>query len=415
VPIAGTIWYPKSEIRYSISAPPKPVKPNLRLFVAAIAACLAMHPLAPVARAQVVQLEKPKNHGFFFRFALSPDGALVGGGSGVAMAIINGRKEASDGGEVILWDARTGKIRKTLGKHDASPRWFAWSADGTLLASGSVDDGVVKIWDTKSGALRATLNAGGKLAESGNGSEVLCAFSADGRTVATVMEKESELGKMHVRIGDTLTLWDVGTGKPRWQVQDSQVAVLTLSPDARTLVAYAVKVDWKLSGNDSATGAHSEQRVVAWDVPTGKETWRADAKRISPGMLAFVPGLGLLAIDGRTYTPLDVATGQPGTAIRHEAGGTPRALTFSADGKRFVASDFMGGKITWCDTSTGKATGTQQFPKRISDATFSRDLKVAVGNIGFAPSVVTLAPEPPSTASTPKPAPASKPVPPAQQ
>jgi tricorn protease-like protein len=132
---------------------------------------------------------------------------------------------------------------------------------------------------------------------------------------------------------------------------------------------------------------------MAWEVPTGKEMWRVHAKDLLPETLAFAPGVGLLAVDGDSFTPIDLATGQPGVPSKH-GGGTLRYLTFSADGKRFVASDYNGHEITWGDTASGKVTASQKLHDRIFFADFSRDLKVVVGELYFEPTVVTLAPEP---------------------
>src|SRR5260370_39227041 len=86
--------------------------------------------LITAAHAQIVPLQIPKNHGGFFRFAFSPDGTAVAGGTGTVSW--TGSKTV-DGGEVILWDAKTGKIRRTLGKHGATVDWPSWSGEGALL------------------------------------------------------------------------------------------------------------------------------------------------------------------------------------------------------------------------------------------------------------------------------------------
>ena len=276
---------------------------------------LALILSADAACAQTVVLEKPKAHGGFPCYAFSPDGEFVAGGTGVVMMTIDGRKRGTDGGEVLLWNAKTGKIHKTLGKHEASVRWLAWSADGTVLASGSLDDGVVKAWDARSGALRATLKGPGPLGKSGTGAHVLCALTPDGHTLAMVTVTNSKVGASEVRTGDTLTLWDVRSGRPRWQLPDSQVAALAFSPDGKTLAASAVKVDWKES-DGGATGTHVDRRLIAWETASGQERWRAPVRRVSPDSLAFVPGAGLLAIHDSRFTSIDVATGAAGAEIR---------------------------------------------------------------------------------------------------
>src|SRR5687767_11062815 len=56
--------------------------------------------IAPPARPQVVQLQAPKNHGGYFSYAFSPDGATIAGGTGIAAMQSDGRREVF-GGEVL--------------------------------------------------------------------------------------------------------------------------------------------------------------------------------------------------------------------------------------------------------------------------------------------------------------------------
>src|SRR4030095_3328488 len=97
--------------------------------------CLLIIPaiVAFTAHGQNVPLEQPRNHGGFPSFVFLPDGQTVAGGTGRVTATINGKKEKPMGGEVILWDSKTGRIRKTLGSHDESVSWIACSSDGKVL------------------------------------------------------------------------------------------------------------------------------------------------------------------------------------------------------------------------------------------------------------------------------------------
>jgi WD40 repeat protein len=355
-------------------------------------ALLALFCAVAAARAQNVPLEVPKNHGGFFQFAFSPDGTLVAGGTG-AITITTGGQKSVQGAEAISWDAKSGKIRHTLGRFAATVSWVSWSADGALVAAASQEDGVLKLWDAKSGAARGTIETGGEIGKSSNGSEVLAALSPDGRTIATVAIKKSQVGKSEVRTSDTLAVWDFATRQARWQATDSQVAALAFSPDGRTLAAFAVKVDWKESAG-GASGAHVDPRFIAWDATNGKELWRTPATG-SPERLVFVPGSGLIAIAQRRLVPINAATGALGAEVRGTGRGSLSGVAFSTDGKRFVGSRFMGEGIEWGETATGKTTEVQEFKgDRFSKASFSRDLKLAVGELKFTPQIITLAPTP---------------------
>src|SRR5207244_2199520 len=76
-------------------------------------------------------------------------------------------------GEVIVWNVRAGTQVHVLKTHAGGIFQVAWSADGALLASGSMDK-TVKVWDAHAGREVYTL-AGHRGLVNG------VAFSRDGR------------------------------------------------------------------------------------------------------------------------------------------------------------------------------------------------------------------------------------------
>src|SRR5436190_7123183 len=78
---------------------------------------------------------------------------------------------------VRLWDLQTGKHLQTLEKHSGVVYSVAWSPDGKTLASSS-DYKTISLWDVQTGRSLRTLE--------GHVSNVYClAWSLDGKTLAS--------------------------------------------------------------------------------------------------------------------------------------------------------------------------------------------------------------------------------------
>jgi WD40 repeat protein len=118
--------------------------------------------------------------------AFSPDGKTLA----------SGRTRASESDErVRVLDAATGEDRAALKGHTSDVGCLAYSADGKLLASGSID-GVIKLWDVAASKERATVKGDAVSVYS-------LAFSPDGKLLAAG--------------GSTgaVKLWDVAAGEQR--------------------------------------------------------------------------------------------------------------------------------------------------------------------------------------------------------
>jgi outer membrane protein assembly factor BamB len=347
--------------------------------------CLLLIPaiVALTAHGQSVPLEKPRNHGGFPSFVFLPDGQTVAGGTGSVTATINGKREKPMGGEVILWDAKTGRIRKTLGSHDASVRWIACSHDGTVLASASDKNGVVKIWDARNGSLRQTLKTANPIGT--RNLEPFCALSPNGKLLA--------MGNVTVRTADELTVWDTSSGREVWKTKDSFAESLVITGDSTLLVAPTRKMQWQESPSGTK-GTSSEESLVAWDLQTGKERWRSPLKPW-PNNVVVVPGKGILAITGKYLSYFDPANGTKKSAIKAAASAGQRGMVVAQDGTRFAGFEFMGNHVDWVDLPSGKVAASQKFEKsNPSTSVISPDLKSAVMEIDFTPQIVTLTPVP---------------------
>lgn len=366
----------------------------MKILLPSVAILCASFFALPV-RAQLVKLERPKNHGGFFSFAFAPDGAIVAGGTGTVTSTSGSKVEVA-GGEVILWDAKTGRIRRTLGSHDATVDWLTFSANGAVLASGSEKNGVVKVWDGKSGALRHTLKLASPIGDGPAGVTSLCALSPDGKSVATVAVTKKSVGKSTVRDSDRLTVWDNATGKSRWELPSSNVTALTFTDDGTGLVAFTSKTEWIPSG-DRATGKDSNQRLVGWEAATGKERFSNDKVKSSPSLLTCLPRAGVVMFAAGKLSYVDARTGQAIKETKLEKSDSLYSVAFSPDQKRFVAAEFMGEALHWFDLESCQGVATQEFKtNRIWTPAFSPDLKRIVCKQPHDPVVFELQPVPKS-------------------
>jgi WD40 repeat protein len=353
--------------------------------------CLLIIPAIAVltAHGQNVPLEKPGNHGGFSSFAFLPDGQTLAGGTGSITATINGKKEKPMGGEVLLWNIKTGKIKKTLGSHDATVNWIACSSDGSVLASASDENGVVKIWDGRTGSLRQTLKAGGTIGS--RSIEPFCALSPNGKFVAAISVVEKPSGKLSVRTGDELVVWDTSSGREVWKVKDSLAESPVIAADSTLIVAPTRKMQWEETPT-GARGKPSDESLVAWDLLTGKERWRSPLKPW-PNQVLLVPGRGILALTGKYLSYFDPVTGANTSQVKAAASAAQKGIVLAPDGKQLAGFEFMGDRLNWVELPSGKVVATQKFDKmNPSKSVIAPDLKTAVMQIDFTPQIITLTP-----------------------
>ena len=109
-------------------------------------------------------------------------------------------------GDVVIWDADSGRELRRLEGHSLPVRALAFRCDGRTFATASSDD-TVRTWDADSGALVRTIRTGGHFPCS-------IAYSPDGALLATGSGyRGDEYGPDEPHAG-IVKLWDARDGTP---------------------------------------------------------------------------------------------------------------------------------------------------------------------------------------------------------
>jgi WD40 repeat protein/serine/threonine protein kinase len=251
---------------------------------------------------------------------------------------------ASDDATIILWDARTGKLRTTLDGHKDLVTSVAFNTDGTTLASGSFDT-TVCLWETKTGKLCKKLL--------GQPTQKVCgvAFSRDGSKIASANED------------GTIVLWDAKDFRSIESLVADTTAVngVAFSPDGKRIA----------SGGDDGT-------VRVWDIgdiENRKEPLELSGHNGPINRVAFSPdGRIIASASGDKCIRLwDAESGKSRTLSGHDDAVT--SVAFSVDGKFIVSASFDKTIRLW-NTETGAPLRTVfGNTTKVYEAAFSPDGK----------------------------------------
>jgi WD40 repeat protein len=235
------------------------------------------------------------------RAALSPDGKVLAAWGG-----------DTRGGDVLLWDAATGKEIGRLSGQAGPLNGLAFSGDGKRLASSG---GALRVWDLST---RQALDA---FQRPRVGHTLAVGISPDGQKVAAA----NSLG---------VQVWDVPSGRertsfrrpargPGWQN-------LAFSPDLRLLAAANYPdVDLWDTATGKMTRVLSEHRGAVCAV-----AFSADGKTLAS---AAVLSVGRTGWKGEVRL-WEVATGRERAALKDRF-GMIRALALSRDGRTLALLD----------------------------------------------------------------------------
>ncbi len=224
---------------------------------------------------------------------------------------------------IRLWNGAAGKEAAVLQGHTVAPSVFAFSPDGSRLASGSpYPDNTVYLWETASGRLIAVLEGHGNSIRS-------LAFSPDGRRLVSASQ------------GRTARVWDAATGRPGAVLRGHTAGLWSaiFSPDGKRIVTCSEDRTLRLWDVDAG-------HLIA--VLRGHEHDVRGARFISFGAL-----LVSLAGDGEARV-WDMEQAEGNGVLRGHRSFVYDAA-FSPDGSR-VASAAWDGTVRVWDVSTGRQT-----------------------------------------------------------
>lgn len=317
---------------------------SLAIFTLACAAAMAVQADQAPSMALQIQHSAPT-----IGLAVSPDGHTI----------------ATSGQIVALWDARTGRLRRTLADRAHFAALAAFSPDGAMLASVGFN-GSTDIWNTHTGALIRRLVGSDKPMSA-------VAFSPDGATLATAGWNGVDLWNPRTgALGRRLAVTPTKTG---WH---NFVVTLKFLGDGRAIAGatYDGPVDfWNARSNrpmapgspqTDVTGAAfdrngSEYAIVNQGIATlWSTTPNRRIRRIGDESdilaVAFSPDGSYLA-ETRSSEPevllMDKHMWKVVRTLTGDSGSFFSAVVVSPDSRSVIASAAYGRPQVW-DATTGK-------------------------------------------------------------
>ncbi|QEH34977.1 Serine/threonine-protein kinase pkn5 [Aquisphaera giovannonii] len=208
---------------------------------------------------------------------------LAGHGSGTQSLAPHPRlprfASGADDHAVIVWDPGSARPLRRWPAHDSFVVGLAYSADGSLLASGAGGSREIRLWDAETGSLRRVLSG-----HPANVARGALAFDPSGRRLATGDE------------GGLLLIWDVPTGRilRREALGTSSVLSVAFLGDGRHLLASEMRRGGSVTLFD-LDGKEPPRRVIQ---PHGWNRFAVDARRNRAIVADFDGGLSIVPLPG---------------------------------------------------------------------------------------------------------------------
>ena len=274
--------------------------------------------------------------------AFSPDGQML----------VSGSNDST----IQLWKVSTGELVRTFEGHQHVVNSVAFSPDGSMLVSGSYDN-TIRLWEVTTGTHTRTFPGAGK---------VTCvAFSPDGSMLAST--------------SDTVQLWKVSTGNPIHISADD----LTEHVGDFTSVAFSLDGKTIAVGSYGNYGWRHEDTLSLWDVSTGRRIRTVKDETTVTNVVFSPDGEKIASTSGRAIELWSIPTGELIRTISgHE--GTIGSLAFSPDGQTLVSG---GGGHVRDYLVSGSFSGDTYGEMYLWDVSTSSHLRTIFYSDGFVNSV----------------------------
>jgi eukaryotic-like serine/threonine-protein kinase len=272
--------------------------------------------------------------------SFSPDGCRLAAAGGTLLRGPEGQPLVSLGAGARVWDAATGRERRTL------PGVFgpvAFHPDGSGLA-GVDGDGAIRLWD----------------ASDDRESRVLCR-PGDAVSCFAFDRRGARLGTG--RSDGSVSVWDAATGGElvRLRGHTGKVTGAAFSPDGKRL----------LTGGRDGAG-----RV--WDLGSGGEIRALTGEAGEVSCVAFSPDGRLLVTttngpDASVITVWDAETGRPLNHLRGHTTHPVTSVAFSPDGERLATASWDSTVKIWDPLTDQEMLSLRGYMSPVYGVTFSPD------------------------------------------
>ena len=298
---------------------------------------------------------------------------------------------------IVEADSPTPRLARVFA-HDGEIGAIAWSPDGSKIAAGGPLHSAVMVWEASTGALLRSLNR-----EFGGVSAV--AWSPDGKTVAAG-RKFTEVARGHVAVH----IWDSETGRVLQSLlgpsplgrgdNDVFTGALSFSPDGRLIaaghrgsvsvhevtsgrlvsvcrkhLATGKAVAFSPDGRQIATsGEYGRAPVQLFEGQSGVQVRSMSGQPESPFGVAFRPDgkeIATVAPGHSSVTVWSVPEGRPTRALTHPS--SVYSVAYSPAGRLMASAAPAGGVVVW-DAEAGTRLLTLPNPRELADVVaFSPD------------------------------------------